>query len=295
MKFGALLPEELEGIDLSLPQDHPKTAEVIKAHDNGQKTNIYVGCAKWGRKEWVGLIYPEKTKDKDFLSEYVKNFNGIELNGTFYSIKKAYVEKWAEVAPEGFKFCPKFSQLISHRRRLNNVEDMTEYYIDAASLLGDNLGVCFLQMPENFNVKKLEVLTNYIQDLPEDFPVTLELRHEDWFGDESIFNETFSMLESAGKGSVITDVAGRRDALHMRLTNGTAFIRWNGYDLHPTDYKRLDDWVERIKNWIELGINDIHFYCHQQNEANTPVSCDYLIEKLNRECDLDLPRPHFQN
>ena len=93
-----------------------------------------------------------------FFRPYLKNFNGIELNGTFYSIKKTYVERWAEIAPEGFKFCPKFSQLISHRRRLNNVEDMTAYYLDAASALGDNLGICFLQMPENFNAKKFDVL-----------------------------------------------------------------------------------------------------------------------------------------
>ena len=295
MKFGALSTEELGSADLSLKPDHPRTAEVIKANKRKGKPEVYVGCAKWGRKEWVGLLYPEKTKDKDFLSEYVKNFNGIELNGTFYSIKKAYVEKWAEVAPEGFKFCPKFSQLISHRRRLNNVEDMTDYYIEAASLLGDNLGACFLQMPENFNAKKFDTLSTYLQNLPEDFPVTLELRHEDWFEDEVVFNETFSLLEETGKGAVITDVAGRRDALHQRLTNDTAFIRFNGYNLHPSDYTRLDEWALRIKEWLDAGLSKVHFYCHQQDETNTPTTCDYIITKLNEVCDLDLKRPAFIN
>jgi len=293
MKFGALSTEELEKADLSLKPDHPRTAEVIKLNKRDDEPKVYVGCAKWGRKEWVGQIYPPGTKDKDFLTEYVKNFNGIELNGTFYSIKKVYVERWAEVAPEGFKFCPKFSQLISHRRRLNNVEDMTAYYLDAASALGDNLGVCFLQMPENFNAKKFDVLAKYLQDLPMDFPVTLELRHEDWFTDPVVFDETFALLEETGKGAVITDVAGRRDALHQRLTNGTAFIRFNGYDLHPSDYTRLDEWVERIKNWIDAGIKEVHFYCHQQDETNTPVIADYFIENINARCGLNIPRPQF--
>jgi len=88
MKFGALSAEELEKADLSLKPDHPRTAEIIKLNQRSGKPQVYVGCAKWRRKEWVGLIYPDKTKDKDFLSEYVKNFNCIELNGTFYSIKK---------------------------------------------------------------------------------------------------------------------------------------------------------------------------------------------------------------
>ena len=138
-------------------------------------------------------------------------------------------------------------------------------------------------------------MAGYLQNLPRDFPVTLELRHEDWFKDPTVFDETFSLLEETGKGAVITDVAGRRDALHQRLTNGTAFIRFNGYNLHPSDYQRLDEWVERIKIWIESGIKEVHFYCHQQDETNTPVTCDYMIKKLNEVCHLNLERPHFIN
>jgi uncharacterized protein YecE (DUF72 family) len=47
---------------------------------------VHVGCAKWGRKEWVGKIYPPKTKDANFLDEYVKHFDCIELNATFYQV-----------------------------------------------------------------------------------------------------------------------------------------------------------------------------------------------------------------
>jgi len=43
---------------------------------------IYVGCAKWGRKDWVGKIYPEGIKESDFLKLYGKHFNSIELNAT---------------------------------------------------------------------------------------------------------------------------------------------------------------------------------------------------------------------
>ena len=148
-------------------------------------------------------------------------------------------------------------------------------------------------MPENFNGKKFEVLDAYIRRLPEDFPMTLELRQEDWFNDPALFDETFAMLEETGKGAVITDVGGRRDALHMRLTNGTAFVRFNGYGLHPTDYNRLDEWAVRIKEWLAHGINEVHFYCHQPDEAHTPVTCDYFISKVNEVCGLDLMRPQF--
>jgi len=75
--------------------------------------------------------------------------------------------------------------------------------------MGENLGTCFLQVPENFGPKKFDVLTSYLEHLPSDFPVNIELRHADWFDDPVVFDEAFSMLEETGKGSVITDVAGR--------------------------------------------------------------------------------------
>lgn len=84
--------------------------------DPNAKLKIYYGANKWGAVEWIGKIYPEGTKEKDFLSHYVEHYNSIELNATHY---KPYtsedVKKWADKA-EGrdFLFCPKFPQSISH-------------------------------------------------------------------------------------------------------------------------------------------------------------------------------------
>ena len=54
---------------------------------------VYMCCAKWGRPEWVGKIYPLKTKEKDFLEHYVQHFNSIELNATHYKLYGADVIK----------------------------------------------------------------------------------------------------------------------------------------------------------------------------------------------------------
>ncbi|UII25210.1 DUF72 domain-containing protein [Fulvivirga maritima] len=245
MKFGKpASKEELESIDLNLPEDHPDTPKNLAK--GNKSVEVYVGCAKWGRKEWVGLIYPPKTRDKDFLKHYVKNFNSIELNTTFYSIKKENVESWTAQAPEGFKFCPKFSRSISHLKRLNDdSKRFTDYFLEAAYSFDDKLGPAFLQMPNNYTPKYLDRLAGYLQDIPEDFSMFIELRHPDWFSDPVVYDETFHMFEEYGRGAVITDVATRRDVLHQRLTNTKAFVRFNGYDFHPTDFTRMDQWVEK--------------------------------------------------
>jgi len=294
MKFGKLSPKELESVDLKLPEDHHQTTEVLAQKGSKGKSKVYVGCAKWGRKEWVNLIYPKGTKDKNFLDEYVKNFNGIEMNTTFYSIKKTNVESWAARAPEGFKFCPKVSRNISHIKRINeDSKRYTDYFLDAALGFGDKLGPSFLQLPESFSGKYLERLRDYLKDLPDDYQLFVELRHTDWFTDQQVFDETFAMLEEVGVGAVITDVAGRRDVLHQRLSIPSAFVRFNGYNLIQSDYDRLDEWVQRAKSWIDQGIDELHFYAHQEDETNTPKTCDYFIEQLNEVCDFDLQRPSF--
>jgi len=58
---------------------------------------------------------------------------------------------------------------------------------------------------------------------------------------------------------LLTDTAGRRDVLHQRLTSKTAFIRFVANDLHATDYKRMDEWITRLKNWIDNGLEEIYF------------------------------------
>ncbi|TRX51758.1 DUF72 domain-containing protein [Fulvivirga sp. M361] len=292
MKYGKVFSHELEHLDLSLPPDHSDTIKAFKSKKNNP-VKVHVGCAKWGIKEWVGLIYPRNTKDKFFLDQYVKNFNGIEMNTTFYSIKKENVENWASRAPDGFRFSPKFLRSISHLKRLNDAGYFTDQFLDAAEAFGEKLGPSFLQLPDNFAGRQLESLRKYVQDIPDDFPMFVELRHTDWFTDPAIFDETFTMMAEQKRGVVLTDVGGRRDVLHMRLTVPKVFIRFNGYNLHPSDYQRLDEWVQRIKYWIQNGLEELYFYAHQEDETHTPVTCDYFIKKINEACNLNIARPDF--
>ena len=79
MEFGRVLENELDGIDFSLPAEPAPNKKVLKGKP-AKNPKVYVGCAKWGRTEWVGKIYPLKTKEKDFLQHYVEHYNCIELN-----------------------------------------------------------------------------------------------------------------------------------------------------------------------------------------------------------------------
>jgi uncharacterized protein YecE (DUF72 family) len=79
----------------------------------------------------------------------------------------------------------------------------------------------------------------------------------------------------------------------MYLTIPKAFIRFVGNSLHPSDYKRIDNWVERIKVWLDNGLKELYFFMHMHDEAYSPELSVYLIDKLNGECGLSLHKPQF--
>ena len=292
MRFGKLDTEALEKTDLSLPKDHRDTSQLLATYPKSSP-RVYAGCAKWGRKEWVGNLYPEGTKDKDFLDNYVQHFNSIELNSTFYGTRKVVVESWAKRAVEGFKFCPKFFRTISHYKRLKGAEEVTEAFLYIMDSFGEFLGPSFLQLPENFTPEKFGELENYIKLLPDEVPIAVELRHAGWFTNDQITDDLFELMKAYNKSVVITDTAGRRDCVHQRLSANLVFVRFNGYGLHPTDFTRMDEWVDRISEWLTQGLETVYFFAHQDDEAHTPITCDYFIKSINKKLGLNIKAPQF--
>lgn len=296
MEFGRVTAPELQLIDFTLPPDPELTRRTLGEAAKANPVQVHVGCAKWGRKEWVGKIYPPKTKDANFLDEYVKHFDCIELNATFYQVYGAdVIKKWREKAAinPGFKFCPKFSQSISHIRRLKNADDITTQFYEGVMAFGDKLGPLFLQLSDNFTPKSFPELKAYLEHLPKDVPVYVEVRHKDWFALPEARDQLFNTLHQLQIGAVITDASGRRDCVHMELPTPHAFIRFVGNSLDRTDYQRVDEWVARIKQWAGIGLQSVWFFMHQHDERYSPELADYVSVELNKALGLNLRRPKF--
>jgi len=299
MEFGKVAEEQLSTIDFTLPPDGMQTTSVLGG-GRAPDPKYYVGCAKWGRKEWVNMIYPPKTKEANFLDEYVKHFNCIELNAAFYSMPKPeLIKKWsakaADYAKGDFLFCPKFPQMISHMKKLRNATEETNQYLSAISEFGKFLGPSFLQLSDSFGPSNFTVLEDYLKSLPIDFNVFVELRHLEWYSIAENRNRVFEMLKTLKKGAVITDASGRRDILHMELTTPQAFIRFvgNGQQHAASDFKRVDDWVIRLKTWFDKGMEQVYFFLHQHDERDTPILANYTIAQFNEHLGSQLPEIKF--
>jgi uncharacterized protein YecE (DUF72 family) len=119
----------------------------------------------------------------------------------------------------------------------------------------------------------------------------LECRHTDWYNNAAVADQLFMLLVKHRVMNIITDTAGRRDLLHMRLSTPSAFVRYVGANDPKSDRSRLDAWVKRLRTWVELGIEDIHFFVHQNHELESPLLAAEFIKKLNKALGVKLHVP----
>ena len=294
MEFGRVEENELNTIDFSLPAEPAFNKKILKGKP-AKHPKVYLGCAKWGRLEWVGKIYPPKTKEKNFLQHYMEHYNCIELNVTHYKIYGATgISKWKEKAKgKDFLFCPKMYQGITHRGTLKGKEFLTREFLRGIRAFDEHLGPIFVQVSDTFSPNRKDDLFKFMLSLPKELQFFLEVRHPAWFSKEKEREALFGFLSSNNIGAVITDTAGRRDCAHMRLTIPKVFIRYVGNNLHRTDYTRSDVWVQRMKYWLDHGLQELYFFMHMHDEVTSPELTAYLVDKLNKECGLKLIKPKF--
>jgi len=287
MKFGKVDNPAI--IDFTLPKDHPGSLQHLSKYPKTNAPKVYVGCAKWNRADLKGF-YPKGTKDE--LEYYSRQFNSIELNATFYRIfPETTFQSWYEKTPDNFRFFPKMYQGISHWKRLKNFEDYLDEYLLASSALKEKLEMPFVQTHSNFSPQKnMDRLEPFFKAIPKDLKIAIEFRHPDWFNDPIIANELYDLMESYNISNILVDTAGRRDIMHMRMTTDTAFIRYNGAN-HDSDYARLDNWVNRLEEWVKQGLQNIYFFVHQNIEKASPLLSAYFIEKMNKRlgCNINTP------
>jgi phosphoglucosamine mutase len=100
-------------------------------------------------------------------------------------------------------------------------------------------------------------------------------------------------MEELGSGAVISDTAGRREAVHMRCTAPFLVLRFGGNDLHPSDSERIKTWVNRISDWHQGGLRELYFLIHQPDSVNTPETALLFGFALNARMGVVVKTPQL--
>ncbi len=277
MKFGKL--ENVDHFYFSL--DVPTQDYSFLPNERSGDLEIIIGGTVWGVPQWKGSHFPAKAKPSEFLHHYSRLFPCIEFNGSHYRIPPvAQVDKWVEQVSETFLFCPKFPQSISHWRQFQNCERETDLFMEALFAFGKNLGTTFIQLPPHYSPSKAEPLLRYLEKLPTDIRYSVEMRHPDWFVG-NVLEEYAEEFKKLNVSLIVCDTAGRRDAVHMRLTSDELVIRFGGNDLHASDALRMNQWAKQLRDWEKVGLKKCYFWIHQPGSLNTVESMNQFKEVLS--------------
>jgi uncharacterized protein YecE (DUF72 family) len=219
---------------------------------------LFAGTSGWSYEAWKGPFYPEDLRARDMLAFYAATLPCVEVNQTFYRMPKPEVlEGWAAQVPEGFRFALKVSQRITHRKRLRDVGEETEWLLRGAAALGPRLGALLVQTPPNL-ARDLERFDAFLALLPPGTRAAFELRHPSW-SDDAVFGR----LRERGFAWVAADVD---DAPPPPLvaTAPFAYLRLRRTAYGPDDLAR---WLDAIR---ASGAREALVFFKHEDEGAAP-------------------------
>lgn len=226
---------------------------------------LHVGTSGYSYKEWKGSFYPEKIPAGDMLGFYAKQFAAVELNNTFYRMPVAAVlTANAGEVPKHFRFSIKAPQSITHRKRLNGVEEDMEHLVETVKSLKKKQGPILFGLPPNFK-KYVERLDNLLTLLGRKTPATFEFRHESWFDDE-----VYDCLRRHNCPLCIADTEEMPDP-RVVSTADWGYVRLRR-DTYTTP--KLRKWVKVIasQNWKETYV----FFKHEDTGTGPKFAAKFL-------------------
>jgi uncharacterized protein YecE (DUF72 family) len=240
---------------------------------------LRLGAPAWSHRDWIGTLYPRGSTARDWLQLYATKLGAIELNSTFYALPSyATIDRWGESTPPSFRFCPKVPRAISHELSSGELAQRVSAFVTCLRRLGARLGPALLQLPERVGPDALSTIAAALPAFPADFALALEVRHPDWFRGASLREELLALLEARRVGTVITDVAGRRDVSHGSLTTPSVFVRFVGEGGHATDEPRSEAWLARLLEWRAAGLESAYFFVHQPDDILAPQLLSLVAE-----------------
>lgn len=243
--------------------------------DEDAPSAVRIGISGWKYSGWRGRFYPDHLPQKKELAYAARSFDTIELNGSFYSLKRpADYALWYREVPDQFTFAVKGPRFITHMLRLRNVRAALANFF-ASGVLGfeEKLGPFLWQLPPTFQFDR-ERLQSFFDLLPRTgaeasglarkhdkrlkarallkTEPTRELLHAIEVRHSSFVQPAFiDLLRANNIALVVADTAGKWPWMED-ITSKFVYVRLHGdTEIYASGYSRsvLDRWARKIQAW----------------------------------------------
>jgi uncharacterized protein YecE (DUF72 family) len=208
--------------------------------------DVRIGTSGWHYKHWVGTYYPPTCGAPQMLEHYLRDFDTVELNNSFYRLPTPEAfECWRHATPPDFRFAVKGSRYITHNKKLKDPENALENLLPRAERLGRKLGVVLWQLPPKWR-KNVARLDEFLAMLPRKHHYAFEFREPSWLSDDVL-----TMLARYHAAFCIYELAGFHTA--FEITAEFVYVRLHGPGAgkYQGSYSeaQLGRWAERIADW----------------------------------------------
>ncbi|GAA1110024.1 DUF72 domain-containing protein [Kribbella jejuensis] len=187
----------------------------------------------------------------------------MESNTTFYATpSRAVVANWAAQTPPDFRFVVKLPQVITHERRLTNVDTELRGFLSAIEPLGPRNHAVWIQLPAAFSPTDLGALAAFLHNAPRDHRYAVEVRHRAFF-------------EDATASANLERVLARAQAEWIPFDTGTLFAR------RPTSFAERDAWMKKprvARRTRVLTGHPIVRYIGRDSVEETVDGWSYLVD-----------------
>lgn len=238
---------------------------------------IWIGASGWSYDHWQDIVYPTGTPVIKRLEWYVRRFDTVEANNTFYHWPRDITfTHWRERLPEGFVFTVKASRVLTHILKLNRPERSIERMRPGLENLGDKRGVVLVQLPPSLAVD-LDRLDRFLRVWPSEWRTAIEFRHASWHAEP-----TFELLERYGVAYCV--MSGAQLPCILRATADFVYVRLHGPDpnfLYGGSYSNDDMrwWADRMQEWRDSG-RDVYAYFNNDGDGNAVRNAETLRSSI---------------
>ncbi|MCX2954356.1 DUF72 domain-containing protein [Lentzea sp. NEAU-D7] len=243
---------------------------------------ISIGTSGWRYPEWRDGFY-RGVPQRLWLSHLAAQMDTIEINSSFYRLQPtSNYRKWVAETPPDFVFAVKGSKLITHVKRLRDIEDPLKTFTESLAL-GPKQGPIIWQLPPSLRFDRA-TLQDFLAALPPGRHA-LEPRHESFRTDAY-----FDLLHAHNVAHVVSD-APTFPCIEA-VTADFAYLRLHGHDelyISSYDDDQLDEWAGKIHEWDR----DTYVYFDNTMHGAAPYNALSLMARstsaTRREASPDRP------
>ena len=160
------------------------------------------------------------------------------------------VKNWYKRSPQNFKFTAKFPKIITHDKRLKDVDKELERFLEAMRPLADKTMALLIQLPPSLHIfEGLERLRDLVPTLDSRFRYAVEVRHSSWFQDLAynfFANNEICMVWSQ-LAEIQTPPILTTDFLYLRFIGDRSIQEKDFGRIQLDRVLEMEKWAENIK------------------------------------------------